>query len=86
MTKQDDDVRVVNVSTALRLLDMSRNTLYRRMRGKQLDSFVDGGRRKIHLRSIKAYIDSRPKDTSLREAKQALRHAGSAERRSTQQS
>ena len=86
-TDGDDELRVVSVRNAMKLLNMSRSTLYRRLRDGDLESFADGGmrdgkyagRRKIKLSSIKQYLASRIEETSLREAKQLLRDA-SAER------
>jgi excisionase family DNA binding protein len=74
----EDDLRVVSVRNALRLLNTSRTTLYRRLRAGELAGFADGGRRKITIASIKQYIARRCfEETSLREAKKLLRDARS---------
>jgi hypothetical protein len=64
---------MVSVRKAEHLLDISRTTLYRRLRAGELEGFADGGRRKITLASIKQYIAKRClKEASLRKARQLL--------------
>ena len=89
LSEDNDDlhiakIRVVSVRNALRLLGTSRQTLYRRLRSGELESFADGGRRKITLESIRQYVARRCEETSLSEAKRVLREAGQAERPSAQ--
>jgi excisionase family DNA binding protein len=65
---------VVSVNNALRLLAVSRTTLYRRLRMGEIEGFADGGRRKITIASIKRYVAERcHQEVSLREAKKLLR-------------
>jgi hypothetical protein len=74
VTAGEDERLVVSVGNALRLLNTSRTTLYRRLRTGDLVGFADGGRRKITLASIKQYIERRCfEEASLRQAKALLR-------------
>jgi hypothetical protein len=67
----DDDLRVVSVRTAMRLLSMSRSTIYRRLEAGELDSIHDG-RRKITIASIRQYLARRRPEANYRQARQLL--------------
>lgn len=51
----------VSVSTAMRLGDWSRATLYDKINNGRLDAFKDGTRTKISIESIKKEIASLPR-------------------------
>lgn len=72
---------VVKLSTACRMLDISRTRIYALMQQGELQSFKDGKARKIVVASIRDYLDRRleaskfggnPGDAALRTAVKAI--------------
>jgi hypothetical protein len=52
----DPNALVVSVNGAGVLLNACRETVYDLIRGGQIDSFLDGRRRKVSVASIRSYI------------------------------
>jgi hypothetical protein len=57
--ERDLPALVVSPNTAMRLLDCSRESLYRLINSEELDSYCEGRSRKIVLESIQAHIKRR---------------------------
>jgi hypothetical protein len=75
----DDPVKplVVGMSTAQALLDTGLDSLYRLIKAKELDSYLEGKRRKITMESIERLIEKRLTTATIeseyRERMRALR-------------
>jgi hypothetical protein len=59
----DVEPLVVRPNKAMRLLDCRRNFLYDLINTGQLESFCDGRARKITMRSIRAHIERKVKES-----------------------
>jgi excisionase family DNA binding protein len=55
----DEHALVTSISGTCVLLNASRDSVYDLIKRKELDSFLDGRRRKVTVSSIKGYIERR---------------------------
>jgi excisionase family DNA binding protein len=65
---------VVGMSSAAQLLDCGDDRLYQLIKSRQLDSYLDGNRRKITVSSIEAYINKQIGTDGFQRGRYPLRH------------